>query len=449
MVRIHERAPHRLGNTLGFFMQGLPAIFVQTEIAFAKDSDLKRYMTATVERQRVDFTIPEVRRGCEVFLTHTHELRHIHDALLSLPLFKLFLLQNARLWSVLQLPNHISGLSADDLPLELGKPMRATLTTFGEYLVNKVLESDRAYLEEQRALFRHVSCLGKRITLVDLLESNAIVAELLHLTVEHGTPAAGQYYERLVRYLPPEYKTLLHLFLTLADDFVHGMVALHLSITSSLYGYDDPISKFTQLVDEYSENPEGFCERHGPDVIGRSFYAEAAVEKWVTSHVVISDPEGANPLEPDESLERDLITFPRQMYSARRTLITKYVEEFKMVAQEYFYRTNELPLPPVVFWPGSTADDGRSAVVVNKEDLKIITGESHYVIRGSDDEEVVVAGIVPYIRREPFISYEIVDLQLLAYHWYTRLFRNDHSETYHPLIDELYDNLFAHYFVLQ
>ena len=452
MTVTRDPSQNRLLATLGFYMQGLPAIFVRTEIVFVADPNLSHYIVRAVEKGKPDFSTDEVLKGCELFLTYSHELRHFHDALLSRPLFKLFMLQNTRLWNITQLPNHLSGLCETDLPFRYGEAIRANVSTFGWFLINQVHKADQAYAEQQRSLYRSRRCLGKlTISLVDLLEANAMVAELLHLSVDHGVPSAEQYYRRGVCQLPPEYNKLLNAFISLADDFLRGLVALQLAVAYCLYGSDDPVARFCRLADEYARGPGGFTDRYNPQAIGQLFDDEAELEEWVNDHrLVCSGPKDEVEALGNEAWFQEMTRFREHVYAARKALISKYVNEFQMNAADYYHRTNELPLPPVVFWPGDVGPDGQAMVVA--EDILRNLDRELYMIRGGESvrgDQVILAGIAPYMIRTPFVRYEVVDTHMLAYYWYRMLFTKRCSEVYSPVIDNVYEDLFVQRFCSQ
>ena len=120
-----------------------------------------------------------------------------------------------------------------------------------------------------------------------------------------------------------------------------------------------------------------------------------------------------------------------------------------MNAWDCFHRTNEMPLPPTVFWPGEVRR-GELAFMVREGIFRDPDAEC-YVIRGQDDERgdpVIIAGIRPYLTRTPFVAYPVVDMHMLAYYFYRMLFSERNSEIYSPAIDEVYEGIFVKFFNL-
>ncbi len=451
MRTAHDSPQNRLHATLGFFMQGLPVIFVRTETVFAIDPYLSRYLKAAMGGGMPDFTEDALLKGFEQFITSSHELRHFHDALLSRPLFRLFMLQNSRFWRVLQLPGNISGLTAADLPLQNGKAIQADVTPFGLSLIGEVQEADRLYNMERRRLYKTHTCKNDlTVSMVDLLEADAIAAELLYILVSHNAASAEQYYRQVVCQLPIEYNKLVNVFVDHAGSFDQAIVSLHLAVAHSLYGSDDPASSFCKVIEDYLARPDGFVDRYGPQAIGELFGGEPALEEWVMSHRVVGmDALAERPVQAPNELLEEMLGFHRNIYAARKLLIETYIKNFEMNAFDYYQRTDELPLPPIVFWPGEISEAGQGINV--REDMLQQFGLDMYMIRGGDWERGdlrVVAGIGPYGLRKPFLDYRLVDLHMLAYYWYRRLFTETDSEVYSPLVDEMYEALLRESFGL-
>jgi len=441
MSDIHSSDKQR--SPLGYFMQGLPAVFVRTDIALSLDGRLSRYVNEAM-RGHPDFSKDETLKGYELFVTTIHELRHFHDGLLSRPLFKLFLRQAARLHSILQLPKEVAALTASDIPFLYDNPITGDISPAGRALIKRVHRADQLSARELHALHRACPCLGNlTVSLPDILEANAVAAELLHLYVLHNASAVEAYYERLVRKLPPLYNKLVDAFAEIKGNLIEAVVALHLAVTHSLYGSDDPIARFCALAEEYARMPGRFLGRYGPEAVKSLFDAESELEAYVRGHRFIDD-KGKLWMPPQGDWLQELYGFHERVYEARKLLITKYIGEFRMDAHEYFHRTNQLPLPPIVFWPGEDKD-AEEITAVPEAPLQDSSRE-FYIIRRQKrkgGEWAVVAGMRSYITEEPFFFFSVVDMHMLAYYSYSRLFRGAApSEVYSPTIDDMYEDLF-------
>lgn len=445
---------HALGQSstaLGYFMRGVPALFIRTKIAFGEDPDqseyIRAYREAIASQRPPDFSHPVILRGYESFITVTHELRHFHDALLCLPLFNLFIIQTARLWRVTQLVGEITGLKVHDLPLPLRKKSKARISEWGQSLVDSILATEHAYGQKHRQLYRTHECLGHlRVSLDHVLEANAVTAELLHLIVAHGTDSAELYYRNVIRNLPSIYSDLLHSFIEIAPDFQSAVVALHLSASISLYVSDDPSSMFCNVAAEFAARPSDFFKTFNPSFVSDWFSKnEAKVEAFASAHKLMADDGTIVPQnQQDETWYNQLKSFHVRVYDARRLLITKYIHEFQMNANAYFERTAEMPLPPIVFWPAETTAAGET-VAVTEESLRHICGggdDQYYVIRGGPvaSERLVVAGILPYFRRKAFVDLPVVDMLMLSNYLFHALFVPGTEEIYSREIDEMYES---------
>lgn len=433
-------------------MQGLSAIFIRTEIAIAADPDQVQYLDAHNEamasQRPPDFRNVHILRGYERFITLNHELRHFHDALLCLPLFKLFLIQNGRLWRVMQLPEQIEGLNESQLPLMPFKSGQAKINAHGHRIIASIHHAESAFHNQHRLLFAPRTCLGKlTISLSHVLEANAITTELLHLIVVHGIESTAEYYERIIRYLPSVYSDLINAFVSLSKDLESAIVALHMSASIALYLAEDPVELFCTVTEEFAARPGAFFDRYNPELIAGWFSeTESKVEAFARGHRLISATgESIVAGDGDEDWYKEQLRFHDLVYDARKLLITKYIHEFKMDARNYFQRTTELPLPPIVFWPGEV---GRAVEVmtVSEELLGRAFGDVKddcYVIRGgpSSDGPVVVAGILPYFGHKPFVAPPVIDMQMLAHYWFLSLFSSETGEVYSSTIDEVYEDL--------
>jgi hypothetical protein len=56
MTITHDHSQNPLFATLGFFIQGLPAIFVRSEIAFCVEPNMKYYIENAFEKGGIDFS---------------------------------------------------------------------------------------------------------------------------------------------------------------------------------------------------------------------------------------------------------------------------------------------------------------------------------------------------------------------------------------------------------
>lgn len=440
-------------TTLGFFLHGIPAVYVQTEIQFSINRTMSDYVTSAVEGRAVDFSKRRTAEAYELFVTPLHELRHFHDALLSPALFKLFIQHSARLLLLLRLPEFLTDLNPHDLPFVKGKPIPQGINPSASAIIHLIHELDIAYGQEAKVLHKHQTFLGGiPISITHLLEANAVASELFHLIVSHGSTAAECYYAEVIRGLPPVYNILLNTFASIEPDFSRALIALHLAVSHSLYTSEDPVGAFCQFANEYKASLDGFFERHCPPTISRQVRDDRSLEKYIDNLKINRIELGAsrpNPaimgMEAPEPKEGGpwpkWEAFPRLMYDIRSALAAKYLDEFQMDSNKYFRRTDEMPLPPVVFWPSRIGNIGE--VVCISESILGKLGYEWYTIRAGSEADTVVAGISHWmLRRKSFLNFGFVDVLMLAYYWYCLLFSDKPSVLYHTAIDEVYLDIF-------
>src|SRR5438093_1140200 len=109
-----ERYRNPLLNTLGFFLQGVPVVFLKTAMVFPQEPEhidyFRFYQDCMRDRSRnAHFRGQHLMRGCAYFAALMHEVKHFHDALLCRPFFELFLLRSKASWYVAQLARQFRG----------------------------------------------------------------------------------------------------------------------------------------------------------------------------------------------------------------------------------------------------------------------------------------------------------------------------------------------------
>jgi hypothetical protein len=147
----------------------------------------------------------------------------------------------------------------------------------------------------------------------------------------------------------------------------------------------------------------------------------------------------------DEGLE--YLHLQKTMYECRRKLIQKYVREFRYGGQLYCENLFELPIPPMLFFPGGRGINDLT-VGVSEREFKS-RREEYYVIRGQEGplgDSLVIAGLKAVPGSQPSIAFEEADWCLANRYFYERLFEKRHV-LYSELIDEVYEKIFAEYFI--
>jgi hypothetical protein len=142
---------------------------------------------------------------------------------------------------------------------------------------------------------------------------------------------------------------------------------------------------------------------------------------------------------PDREFVENLVNFHKTIYDCRSRLIDKYIREFNYNASLYFERLNELPIPPLLFFP-DVSTDGRAKGVLEQEFSR--RNQPLYVIAAHPgkhpEDNVVFAGLTTVDGIEPAVPFAIADLQL-AYAYFNNAAFQGKSAFYNPIIDHMYE----------
>ena len=397
--------------------------------------------------------------GYESFVAPLHEIKHFHDALLSRDLFQLFLLQNEKLWYTSQLAGNLM-IGKDDLPLHLdGNGVKKRATAQASVIIDPMRRLEARFRARHGELFLHSGLLnGKPIYLRHLLETNAIVSELLYLMQVHGVAAAERYYQNKIIPLGicyPEYTLLLEYFTKVYGALYPALETLYFVTSYCLYQYDGhPVKVFCSMAHESVTDRDKLLQRCGPQSLRKLFDKEAELEKTVNK-IRIVNPLTRVALQPiySDSFINELIDFPRLIYRCRKDLVTTYVNKWKYNAGLYFEKLDKLPLPPLLFYPDEeeVAASGR-VLGAYESDLKK-RAIRHYVIRGQpkDTDLFVIAGLVDHARLHSSVSFDVADMHLACEYFYWALFEGKNKERkdvlYSTIVDEVYDDIFRKQFI--
>jgi hypothetical protein len=442
----------RLSATLGFFVQGIPAIFLNTDIAFGSDETVQRYLSFYQDYEsrtgaKPRFHGDDLSDGYEAFVTSLHELRHFYDALLCRPLFRHFLHQQERLWYVSQLLNNTRGLKLSDCPLgEI--PSHVTLTPVGVRTLDKLRSVSSAHEANWKAFNADTGYVDNDvITWRDLIETNAIVFELAHLVSVHGVQAADEYYRRAVVSLSdPTYTRLLRHCCADFGSLAKAVAALYWLIPHCLYASDTPAPLFGRLYADITDLPT-LARQYNADTLLKNVAAdEARLTLDVNSMRVVHADDFREPEVPDAALRQDfeqLTSLPRRMFALRTQIIEIYLRRFRYFADTCFEHLNELPLPPILFAPSEQEIATNTATAVRASELSR-QRRDHSVIRGveRDGDTLILAGLVAFPEGHTSIPLDLVEVHLATRYFYARMFE-PRRRVYSAYLDGVYEEIFT------
>jgi hypothetical protein len=107
----------------------------------------------------------------------------------------------------------------------------------------------------------------------------------------------------------------------------------------------------------------------------------------------------------------------------------------------YFERLNELPIPPMLFFPEVSAN-GAVKGVYKQEFVQRRQTVYEIAAHPGDDptNPVIFAGLTAFLGSEPAVPFEIADLQLAYAYFYNAGFQGKTS-FYTPMVDHMYEKL--------
>jgi hypothetical protein len=437
-MRTIVRSPLR--GTLGFFLKGIPVVFVKTQCLFESAVSPNRYLQFMAENPSGEMKDPHLsREQCVAYqntATTLHEIRHFHDALLCKPLFEVFLLQNKITWYTMQLVGQFP--KSQRLPADINDAVYSTVPRL-QLFKGLIEECDELAYLRQETLWDAYSLEGHAITLEYLLEANATAAELLHLYSMHGINAMKDYYDTIVVNAEDKYNRLIREFAHLYDGLFEGLAALYLALGYSLFSSDTPTEHFCSLFSRLQRNRE-LIYAEGDRWLSDPFPDEDEIAREIATTALMTDAGIAIRSfgNPAAEFMDELANFHSSIYASRQQLIQKYVGEFRYHSGRYFERMDELPIPPILFYPLDSDSTAQIAPAILESALRE-RGIPYYLLAAHDDgkDKTVLAGMTSLSTGRPCVSFAVADMHLMNQFFYTALFRGLHS-VYSPPLDSVY-----------
>jgi hypothetical protein len=443
LPRHYSAAP--LQKTLGYFLQGIPVVFLEIEVALRSHPELRAYLDFLKKCEEEDvkdpILSPDLCLGYERFATFVHEFRHFHDGLLCTPLFEMFLVRNEVSWCIAQLVSR-TPLGVNRIPLDWHDPRLATVGDLS-FLKETIFGSDELYFRRYPTLYDSYTLLNAEVNLDYLIETNAIVAELLQLYSVHGMRSVWSYYQHTIMHLEDQkYTLLITSFERLYGDLLAAITALYFVIPFCLFSSPDPTRTFCEIVKQYQTKPRAMFELCNPANLRYCFRNESVIEDYVDKLTLVNR---AGPihikLEELGQFAKGLMHFHRTMYRCRKQLINTYIGEFEYRADLYFERMGELPIPPILFYPDVSVQGTVKGVpeqefrTRNLPLYKIAAWPSN-----RPEGEIVLAGMTSLPGSEPAVTFDVADMQLVYAYFYRAAFQGETS-FYTPVVDHMYEQL--------
>jgi len=444
MGRSHLDLP--LQSTLGFFVQGVPVVFVQAEIALGSDRKMQAYLDFYRRCEEGGVHDPpltlDLCQAYESFVTLLHEVRHFHDALLCRPLFEMFVSHTQVSLCVVQLASKLPS-GTGHIPVDWRDP-RIAGTPEIKLLKETIFNDDELYFTRFSSLWDMCALDAFEIDLFYLLEASAMLAEFLYLYVVHGIRSTEDYYSYVVlQKSDAKYTLLIDLFKRLHGNLIDALQALYVALAYSLFSSDAPAQTFCDLVQDTKSDPKAIFTLCNPNTLQHAFRDEAALADRIRRTVPIGR-QGVVRVnsENNSNSVSELLNLNQTMYACRERLITTYVQRFGYRADLYFEHLYELPIPPVLFFPELASPDDQLVKGVPEDEFRRHKAPLFVIAARTREnlDKLVIAGLTTIPGTKPPFSLELADMQLCNEYFYKCLFEGKTS-VYAPIVDHMYKNV--------
>jgi hypothetical protein len=431
-----------LRSALGFFHQGFPVIFMKNDVLFHSRDYEDEYLNLIGEdggaKPGVRFD-DHAARAFSRYSTSIHELRHFHDALLCRPLFEQFLRQQKITLAVLQMLNRLAKLQ--HLPNRANDPIWSSDPKLA-VLKQLVDEADEGAFERSTGQYESGMIENDSISLDHLLEASATIAELLHLYAIHGVDAMELYYRSVVLKADKLYTVLIERFVAIHNgNLVRGVDALYCALLISLYGSENPVTRFLSIYSALKakagtirEELEIWFANPFPheDDLARRVYGEWLVYRDSGEAIDLSRFGGHEfPLD-------ELVSLHITLYDARRTLIHRYIKKARCRADFYVEHLHEFAAPAILYYPVEAESSATVVPAILESELQV-NGIEHFLIAGSDAEghRIALAGLRYFPAVASCVSFVATDQMLFANFSLRYLFEGT-ERLYSRGVDEVY-----------
>jgi len=166
----------------------------------------------------------------------------------------------------------------------------------------------------------------------------------------------------------------------------------------------------------------------------------------------LSAPDGSKidvgHLESD-SFAGQMLAFHKTMYDCRERVLQVYVSQFRLALDTYLERLNELPLPPVLFFPGEEQEAQGQAYAISERQVRELGHDLHIICatqHGASSDSSVIAGLTNVVGVRSALDLHVADMQLVNLFFYMTLFEK-HTTKYSLVIDHMYQKIFDSHFL--
>ena len=378
---------------LGAHFIGLPVIFLRSDVLADLDPDVWDYPDRgndpvpesdllkslgehildwvwqkpdTASKTKSDFAVLRAQA------TIPHEIRHFHDALVTPGLFERFVMETQRVHIAAKILAGMSGRGAGQIdPAHLTREESGLI----RFHRNRTAEFEAAYAERMRP--KPISGLGITADISDLLEADAIVAELFRVSAIEGPRALNAYWKELKTSLPIKYTQLLEYAVPEGRNFTGDLERFQRALITALLSPGNPIDTFNAInsAPERSSDP------------GR--YRRAL-------SIAIQEPPIGHPIFQLRPYPDEAFVHVTEVYSMRLQVLELHART-DLTSLAYDEHLKEFPIPPTCFFADDLMYSAKVLPFVRKADLRRKYGGvfSLYNRRDMTRRTTVSAGLIP------------------------------------------------------
>ena len=383
---------------LGSHVIGLPVIFLRSDVLSDLHPDAWDYpyrgLDPTAEEDLLKSLSPDILNwvwqppsppsieslefaALRAAATIPHEIRHFHDAVITPGLFERYVLEVQRVHISVQILSGLSSRGTPEIALDhLNRDETDLLQWHGRQLAEFVLR----YAD--RASPRGVSGTSIVADMADLLEADAIAAELNRVFAIAGASALDDYWARLQLDLPARYTQLLQRSFAFGgrDSLLAKVERLQQWIISALLSPANPVDAFNAMIEAQEDQPlapdHGECEHR---------LRLAAQQEFEPIQVFQLTPY------PD-----DVVVHAAEIFDLRAQVLSGYssLGSGSLVYDEHL---NQFPVPPACFFADDVMHMSRILPFARKADLRKKYGDvfSLASTRDMTRRTTLSAGLIP------------------------------------------------------
>ncbi|WP_406166340.1 hypothetical protein OIE52_07910 [Streptomyces canus] len=324
--------------------------------------------------------------------TILHEIRHFHDALLCPPLYDRFMIEAERNAVAATVIAALSENGERDPGKSLGDEHGHLIEMHRENAVRFTRRNAPAYKPAS------VSGIGQTITLVDLLEANALVTELsfLHEAFDGG---AYDHWLSLRSSLPAKYTKIISRFSRTRESFGEDLQRVSAVLMRCLYRPEPSAAALNDVVGLTEGEIDALCDSR---VIGEQLTETDQCQNYAMFTI----------LEPDQHPRRVFTNAVdiTELHGLCRTRMRE--SQFRVDA--YHRGVRDFPVPATGFFADADMVTERRLPFVRKADIRAAYGDAFSLSSAKDRQRraTLACGFFPTFGTVPCLDLSRVDLML-------------------------------------